>query len=215
FDPALGSTPAVDDRQREEAWGSREAAGLPAPGLDPALRAKLEAAPTAGLSAQLRKRGLDNVVLDGVAPLRPGARLVGTARTLPCVPAREGAVASRGGGYNAQTRCFGAGGEGEVIVIEARGETGSGTLGDVLALRARARGAAGVVTDGGVRDSEAVAGILPVFAAGRHPAVLGRRHVPWDTDVTISCGGATVQPRSEEHTSELQSRENLVCRLLL
>ena len=194
FDPALGSTPAVDDRQREEAWGSREAAGLPAPGLDPTLRAKLEAAPTAGLSAQLRKRGLDNVVLDGVAPLRPGARLVGTARTLRFVPNREDLFASHGGGYNAQKRCFDAVGEGEVIVIEARGETGSGTLGDVLALRARARGAAGVVTDGGVRDSEAVAGILPVFAAGRHPAVLGRRHVPWDTDVTISCGGATVQP---------------------
>lgn len=194
FDPALGSTPAVDDRQREEAWGSREAAGLPAPGLDPALRAKLEAAPTAGLSAQLRKRGLDNVVLDGVAPLRPGARLVGTARTLRFVPNREDLFASHGGGYNAQKRCFDAVGKGEVIVIEARGETGSGTLGDVLALRARARGAAGVVTDGGVRDSEAVAGILPVFAAGRHPAVLGRRHVPWDTDVTISCGGATVQP---------------------
>ncbi len=30
FDPALGSLPAVDDTQRAEAWGSREAAGLPA-----------------------------------------------------------------------------------------------------------------------------------------------------------------------------------------
>src|SRR5690606_40483944 len=28
-------------------------------------------------------------------------------------------------------------------------------------------------------------------------------------------GGAAPKPRSEEHTSELQSRENLVCRLLL
>src|SRR5690606_15775622 len=80
------------------------------------------------------------------------------------------------------------------IVIEARGETGSGTLGDILALRARARGAAGVVTDGGVRDSAAVAGVLPVLAAGRHPAVLGRRRVPWDTDGTIGCRGGTVQP---------------------
>jgi 5-oxopent-3-ene-1,2,5-tricarboxylate decarboxylase/2-hydroxyhepta-2,4-diene-1,7-dioate isomerase len=24
--------------------------------------------------------------------------------------------------------------------------------------------------------------------------VLGRRHVPWDHDLTIACGGATVQP---------------------
>ncbi|HEX8866928.1 MAG TPA: hypothetical protein VF821_14820, partial [Lentzea sp.] len=27
-----------------------------------------------------------------------------------------------------------------------------------------------------------------------HPAVLGRRHVPWDYDVAISCGGAAVCP---------------------
>ncbi|MFO7193357.1 MULTISPECIES: fumarylacetoacetate hydrolase family protein [Thermocrispum] len=194
FDPALGSLPQADDRQRIEAWGSRQAAGLPPEGLAPELRAKLEAAPTAGLSAQLRKRGLNDVTIDGVAPLKPGVKLVGTARTLRFVPHRTDLFASHGGGYNAQKRCFDSVGEGEVIVIEARGETGSGTLGDILALRARARGAAGVVTDGGVRDSAAVAGILPVFAAGRHPAVLGRKHVPWDTDVTIACGGATVQP---------------------
>ena len=24
--------------------------------------------------------------------------------------------------------------------------------------------------------------------------MLGRRHVPWDTDLTIACGGAVVQP---------------------
>lgn len=84
---------------------------------------------------------------------------------------------------------------GEVIVIEARGESGSGTLGDILALRARGRGAEAVVTDGGVRDAAAVAEIgLPVFTAGPHPAVLGRRHVPWDSDITIACGGTTVQP---------------------
>src|SRR5690606_41965975 len=31
----------------------------------------------------------------------------------------------------------------------------------------------------------------------------------------VTTNGYTSQPRSEEHTSELQSRENLVCRLLL
>ena len=51
------------------------------------------------------------------------------------------------------------------------------------------------MTDGGVRDFDAVAEIgLPVFSQGAHPSVLGRKHVPWDVDVTISCGGATVQP---------------------
>jgi 2-keto-4-pentenoate hydratase/2-oxohepta-3-ene-1,7-dioic acid hydratase in catechol pathway/regulator of RNase E activity RraA len=213
FDEALGSLPAVDDLQRTEAWGSREEAGLPPVDpdrslsersetkrpsngpLSPELRAKLFEAPTAGLSAQLRKRGHHSCFIDGVSANIPGAKIVGTAKTLRFVPFREDLFASHGGGYNAQKRAFDAVEDGEIIVIEARGDATTGTLGDILALRASARGAAGVVTDGGVRDFDAVAEIgLPVFSQGAHPSVLGRRHVPWDVDVTISCGGATVQP---------------------
>ena len=220
FDPSLGSMPAVDDAQRADAWGSADdaerfasVASLPrsttdapplveqaqrdetTPVLSPALREKLMRTPVAGLSGQLRKRGLNNVTIDGVRPMHPGTKIVGTAKTLRFVPGREDLFASHGGGYNAQKRAFDAVEEGEIIVIEARGETGSGTLGDILALRARARGAAGIITDGGVRDFETVAEIgVPVYSAGAHPAVLGRRHVPWDLDITIACGGATVQP---------------------
>jgi 5-oxopent-3-ene-1,2,5-tricarboxylate decarboxylase/2-hydroxyhepta-2,4-diene-1,7-dioate isomerase len=83
---------------------------------------------------------------------------------------------------------------GEVLVVEARRDPTAGTLGDILALRAHTRGAAGIVTDGAARDAAAVAAIdLPVYTSGQHPAVLGRRHVPWEADVTIACGGATVQ----------------------
>ncbi|GAA1945515.1 fumarylacetoacetate hydrolase family protein [Microbacterium deminutum] len=220
FDPALGSLPAVDDTQRAEAWGaplpvvergseatetkrhpqpddvpSRVARSTTGSPLSPELRDKLLHAPVAGLSAQLRKRGLDNVTIDGVRPMQPEVKLVGTARTLRFIPNREDLFAAHGGGYNAQKRAFDDVSEGEVIVIEARGETGSGTLGDILALRAHARRAAGVVTDGGVRDWAAVAAVgIPVYAAGAHPAVLGRRHVPWDADITIGCGGTAVQP---------------------
>ena len=198
FDPALGAMPAVDDKQREEAWGSREAAGLPVEesnALPEGLRTKLEKAPTAGLSAELRKRGLNNVVIEGVYPQKPGTTMVGTAKTLRFVPNREDLFTSHGGGYNTQKRVFDAVGPGEVIVIEARGSAGSGTLGDILALRAQFNGAAGVVTDGGVRDYAAVAEIgLPVFAQTAHPAVLGRRHVPWDQDIAVACGNATVLP---------------------
>ncbi|KTS00526.1 fumarylacetoacetate hydrolase family protein [Microbacterium testaceum] len=197
FDAAIGSLPGVDDTQRTEAWGSAAAAGLtpPAPALTPALREKLGRVPVAALSGQLRKRGLNDVTIDGVHALTPGSRFVGTARTLRFLPHREDLFASHGGGQNAQKRAFDAVEEGEVLVIEARGETGSGTLGDILAIRAHARGAAAIVTDGGVRDAEAVAAVgIPVFTAGPHPAVLGRRHVPWETDVAIGCGGTTVEP---------------------
>ncbi|WP_341975573.1 fumarylacetoacetate hydrolase family protein [Microbacterium sp. LTA6] len=199
FDAELGSLPAVDDLQRTEAWGSREEAGL-APvsdesALSPELRAKLMEAPTAGLSAQLRKRGHHSCFIDGVAANIAGSKIVGTAKTLRFVPFREDLFKTHGGGYNAQKRAFDAVKEGEIIVIEARGDDSTGTLGDILALRALARGAAGVVTDGGVRDFDAVADIgLPVFSRGAHPSVLGRKHVPWDVDVTIACGGASVQP---------------------
>lgn len=198
FDPALGSLPSVDDTQREEAWGSRAAAGLPpkpVPGVNPELHATLEQVPVAALSQEMRRRGYNNVTIDGVRPTRPGTKLIGTARTLRFVPHREDLFSSHGGGFNAQKQVFDSVHAGEVIVIEARGERGSGTLGDILALRALHRGAAGVVTDGGVRDYSTVAETgLPVFSQGPHPAVLGRKHVPWDADLTIACGGATVQP---------------------
>lgn len=203
FDPNLGSTPAVTEALQADAWGSREAAGLApeesapevtTPGLSEDLRAKLSEAPTAGLSAQLRARGLNNVVIEGVSPLVPGSKVVGTAKTLRFVPNREDLFKSHGGGYNAQKRAFDSLQAGEVVVIEARGESGSGTLGDVLALRAKAQGTTGVITDGGVRDSAEVAGILPVFSTAKNPAVLGRKHVPWESDVAVACGNATVLP---------------------
>lgn len=196
FDKAIGTLPSTNETQIEEAWGSREEAGLPPkPSLSDDIRTKLQNIPTAGLSAQLRARGLNNVVIEGVYPQTEGTKIVGTAKTLRFVPSREDLFKSHGGGYNAQKRCFDSVKEGEVIVIEARGSSESGTLGDILALRAQHQGAAGVVTDGGVRDYAAVKEIgLPVFAQGAHPAVLGRRHVPWEYDVAIACGNATVLP---------------------
>ncbi|MFI6073890.1 hypothetical protein ACIA5C_20180 [Actinoplanes sp. NPDC051343] len=156
---------------------------------------RLRAVGTAGLSTALRKRGYHDVFIDGVRPLAAGMRLAGPARTLRFVPFRPDLLAARGGGFNPQKQAFDSVGAGEVLVIEARGRPEAGTLGDILALRARYRGAAGVVTDGGVRDAEAVVATgLPVFASGPHPSVLGRRHVPWETDVVIACGGAAVVP---------------------
>jgi len=168
---------------------------MTAPTLTPELRAKLLKAPVAALSAQLRKRGLNNVTIDGVRPILPDRKVVGTAKTLRFLPEREDLFRSHGGGFNAQKRAFDEVQEGEVLVIEARGEAGSGTLGDILAVRAHARGAAAIVTDGGVRDIEAVTEVgIPVYTVGAHPAVLGRKHVPWDADLAIGCGGTTVVP---------------------
>ncbi|MCP1411312.1 fumarylacetoacetate hydrolase family protein [Paenarthrobacter sp. A20] len=195
----FGARPQTDDTQREEAYGSREAAGLPVPEnasvLTPELKAKLESVATATLSSQLRKRGLNNVSIDGLQATRPDRKVVGLARTLRYVPNREDLFKTHGGGFNAQKRAIDSVNDGEILVMEARGEKGTGTVGDILALRAQVRGAAAIITDGGVRDYSAVAELeMPTYFANPHPAVLGRRHIPWDTDITIACGGATVQP---------------------
>lgn len=205
----VGSKPAVDDHQRIEAWGDAERAGVHldklgdqrgAVGdrvepLGAAVASQLAQVATATLSAKLRARGYTEVFVEGVHASRPGTRMVGVARTLRFVAFRPDLFAERGNGFNAQKRLFDTVEAGEVIVIEARGERGTGTVGDVLALRAQQRGAAGVVTDGGIRDLEQVASFeLPTFSQGGHPSVLGRRHVPWEIDVAITCGGATVLP---------------------
>ena len=198
----FGAGPKTDDTQREEAYGSREAAGLapaePAAAasvLTSELKAKLESVATATLSSQLRKRGLNNVSIDGLQATRPDRKVVGLARTLRYVPNREDLFKTHGGGFNAQKRAIDSVNEGEILVMEARGEKGTGTVGDILALRAQVRGAAAIITDGGVRDYSAVADLdMPTYFANPHPAVLGRRHIPWDTDITSACGGATVQP---------------------
>jgi regulator of RNase E activity RraA len=159
------------------------------------LLARLGSVAVATLSAQLRRRGLNDVSVDGVHPARPGSRFTGRARTLRYLPHRPDLFDERGGGFNAQKRAIESVGPGEVLVMDARGERGTGTIGDILALRAQVRGAAAIVTDGGLRDAAAVAELdIPVFHAGAHPAVLGRRHVPWEIDVAIACGGTTVLP---------------------
>jgi len=189
---AYGAQPKLDDAQRADAYGTHVTDEF---SLTDDLKAKINSVGTATLSSQLRKRGLNNVSIDGVISTRPNARLVGRARTLRFIANREDLFEKHGGGFNAQKRAFDALGADDVLVMEARGETGTGTVGDILAMRAQVQGAAGIVTDGGVRDVTAVAALeIPTYHAGAHPAVLGRRHVPWDTDLTITCGGTAVQP---------------------
>src|SRR5690606_40543803 len=57
-------------------------------------------------------------------------------------------------------------------------------------------------------------GILEARKFPREGAGLLSSLVDTDGVVELSEDTTRVEPRSEEHTSELQSRENLVCRLL-
>lgn len=197
---AFGNQPKITDADKIDAFGTAAAAGIVSPitgkeALTDDVKEKLMSVATATISGALRKRGLNNVSVDGLQATKGMRKVIGTARTLRYVPGREDLFKTHGGGYNAQKRVIDAIGPGEILVMEARGEKGSGTLGDILAMRTQVRGAEAIITDGGVRDLDAVSALdIPTFHNGAHPAVLGRKHVPWDTDVAVGCGGTTIVP---------------------
>lgn len=189
---APGAMPRSGAADAAAAWGS---AYTPPPLLDAELEKDLLSVAVATLSSQLRKRGLPHMSIDGVRPTRPDLKMVGVAHTLRYLPLREDLFARHGGGMNAQKRAVEELRPGHVLVMDARRDATAGTIGDILALRALKKGAAGVVTDGALRDAAAVTGLdLPVYHAGAHPSVLGRRHVPWDIGLPVACGGTLVHP---------------------
>jgi 2-keto-4-pentenoate hydratase/2-oxohepta-3-ene-1,7-dioic acid hydratase in catechol pathway/regulator of RNase E activity RraA len=179
-----------------EARGAALGATSPRPAvLSERARAALLDVATATLTVQLRKRGIANTFMGGLRPTRPGERLLGYAHTLRYVALREDVRDADTAELNAQKATIESLSDGEVLVIEARDEVGAGTIGDILATRAMHRGAAGVVTDGGVRDTPAIAGIeLPTYYRASHAAVLGLLHFPLEDNVPITCAGVLVMP---------------------
>jgi regulator of RNase E activity RraA len=158
---------------------------------------RLRLAGTATLATQLFDRGLRSVVFQGVRPLSRGVSFAGPARTLRYVPAREDvSVHGRLSEPDYPQRAIVESIEpGEVLVIDARRELGTATLGEIIVARVAARGAAGIVTDGAVRDAAGIAAQdLPVFVGGASPGIHLSRHHAADHDVVVGCGGVQVRP---------------------
>jgi regulator of RNase E activity RraA len=190
--PAFGAQPRVSPASRAFALG----VNAPRPvTLSRGAEAALTTVSTATLSVQIAKRGVRNTFLGGLKPTRPDLRLLGYAYTLRYVPLREDVRDADTAPLNAQKSAIESIGPGEVLVIDARGEPGAGTIGDILTARALARGATGIVTDGGVRDSPALAHLeIPTYHQSAHAAVLGLVHYPLESNVPIACAGVLVMP---------------------
>jgi regulator of RNase E activity RraA len=158
------------------------------------LKRKLNAVSTATLAGQLQRRGMRNSFLNGLKPLNEGQRMVGIAHTLRYVPKRED-FEKRLTGPNAQRQAVESIEPDEVLVVEARLEADAGTIGDIFAMRVKQLGGVGVITDGALRDTPAIAEIgLPVYHFSSHAATLGRLHTPLEHQVPIACAGVTVFP---------------------
>jgi len=159
------------------------------------LRAKLNGVATATLTGQLQSRGIRNVFLAGLKPTRPELRMLGYALTLRYVPLREDLRGELSGGINPQRAASEYIGPDEIIIMEARGVPDAGTIGDIFALRAQRRGAAGVITDGALRDTPAIQEMeFPVYHQSSHASTWGRHHMPLACNIPIACAGVTVMP---------------------
>lgn len=160
-------------------------------------RDKLARVSTATLTTQLLRRGYRSTFIPGLRPTRPDLRLVGYAFTLRYVPAREDVAfnATFDNRADVQRLAVESVGPGDVLVIDARSELGAASLGDILATRVWRRGAAGIVTDGCLRDSPGFADIdLPVYFRAPHASVRSIAHHPVDTGLPIGCGGVLALP---------------------
>lgn len=152
---------------------------------------------TATISTQLLSRGLRNTFLHGIKPLTPH-RMAGPAFTLRYIPAREDidVLAVYQDYDHPQRKAVETVPPGHVLVMDCRGKGRAASAGGILATRLQVRGAAGLVTDGTLRDTPEIAKLdaLPVYAQGASPLTNLAQHHAVDLDVPIGCAEVAVYP---------------------
>jgi 4-hydroxy-4-methyl-2-oxoglutarate aldolase len=127
--------------------------------------------------------GRTGMVDPGIRPAWPGAKVCGPALTVECPPQDNlmlhVAVASAEPGV--------------VIVATVGGYLLAGAWGEILTEAARARGIAGLVIDGAVRDIDAIEALaFPVFSRGLAIGSCAKEQ-PGRLDVTVQLGGVDVR----------------------
>lgn len=86
--------------------------------------------------------------------------------------------------------------EGDVVVVDARGDMSSGVFGDMMSTYFKGRGGAGIVIDGVMRDRPNVEKLdLSLWLRGWTPNYHVQTSIyPAAVNVPIACGGVTVIP---------------------
>jgi regulator of RNase E activity RraA len=166
--------------------------------LKPETRDKLTTVSTATICTALYKRGLRNQFIQDVHPLNPSlGNMVGEAFTLRYIPAREDlnpitVFQDRG---HPQRKAVEECPPGAVFVIDSRKDARAASAGSILVTRLMKRGVAGIVTDGGFRDSPEIA-TLSIHAYHHRPSAPTNitLHQALDINVPIGCGDAPVWP---------------------
>jgi 4-hydroxy-4-methyl-2-oxoglutarate aldolase len=122
--------------------------------------------------------------IPGLKPIWAGAHASGPARTVRAVPSDNLALHRAPAGSSA----------GDVIVVDAGRDETVGAWGDLIAIAAIARGVAGLVVDGSVRDIAELRELgFPVFAIGTAPHAAAKRE-PGQLGVAVNLRGVRVEP---------------------
>ena len=166
--------------------------------LSSATRDKLKTVSTATLCTALFKRGLRNQFIQDVHPLNTSLpNMVGEAFTLRYIPAREdlNPITVFQDRHHPQRVAVEQCPEGAVLVIDSRKNARAASAGSILITRLMVRGCAGIVTDGGFRDSPEIAR-LDIHAYHNRPSAPTNitRHQAADINAPIGCGGVAVWP---------------------
>ena len=166
--------------------------------MNPKTQEQLMGVSTATLCTALFKRGLRNQFIQDVRPLNAALpNMVGPAYTLRYIPAREdlNPISVFQDRAHPQRKAVEECPPGAVFVIDSRKDARAASAGSILVTRLMKRGAAGVVTDGGFRDSPEIAR-LPFPAYHQRPSAPTNLtlHQALDINVPIGCGDVAVWP---------------------
>ena len=166
--------------------------------LDPQVRKQLATVSTATLCTALYKRGLRNQFIQDVRPLNPDLpTMVGEAYTLRYIPAREdlNPITVFQDRSHPQRVAVDQCPQGAVLMIDSRKDARAASAGSILVSRLMKRGAAGVVTDGGFRDSPEIARLdIPAYHHRPSAPTNLTLHQALDINVPIGCGDVAVFP---------------------
>ncbi|MEK0083521.1 ribonuclease activity regulator RraA [Benzoatithermus flavus] len=161
-------------------------------------RERLKRVSVATLTTCLFKRGFRNAFIQGVHPISPdGPRMVGEAFTLRYIPAREDidVLDAYADPEHPQRKAIETCPPGHVLVIDSRKDARAASAGDILLTRLMVRGVAGAVTDGGFRDTPAIAKLgFPAYHARPSAPTGPILHHACDLQVPIGCGDVPVYP---------------------
>ncbi len=144
---------------------------------------------TTNFSDAMDKVGVRGAVI-GIRPMYDCPRIVGRAVTIKVTAA--GMMKSK---HHLGVQAIDSSEEGDIIVIDNRGDLNNNCWGEVLSMGAKMKGVSGVVVDGAARDIDMCNEFeFPVYARGTIPITARGRIMQESFNAVIRIGDVQVRP---------------------